>query len=278
MNVSGSMMSAKAGKLNSGGVSLQNVASVSFLNAKPLIYGLANDPSSRLLLEVPSQLLPLLQTGLADVALLPVIDYQRCPGLCLVPVGGIGSDGPTLTVRLFSRCPMQRVTRLSCDTDSHTSVALARVILAERYGLKPQVVDLSQNIVDAETILLIGDKVISAEPADYPYQLDLGEAWKELTGLPFVFAVWMARAGVNLGTLPRRLEQARLAGMDHIEQIIAEHAPERLWPLDVARKYLTEYLRFEVGPPELSAIKRFYELARKHRVIDEVRPIAVYGA
>jgi chorismate dehydratase len=88
------------------------IASVSYLNARPLIHGLERDPRVQLLLDVPARLLDLLRDGRADVALLPVIDYQRLADLTIVPAGGIGSDGATLTVRIFSRVP---VTRITCD-------------------------------------------------------------------------------------------------------------------------------------------------------------------
>ena len=99
-------------------------------------------PAIDLQLDVPSRLLGGLEDGRFDVALLPVIDYQRLPGLRVLTAGGIGCDGPTLTVRLFSRAPIDQTRLLACDTDSHTSVALARVILAERFGLQPEFVDL----------------------------------------------------------------------------------------------------------------------------------------
>src|SRR5438067_7958580 len=119
-----------------------NVGSVSYLNAKPLIYGLKHQPDLNLDLDVPSRLLAGLRDRRFDIALLPVIDYQHLDDLCLVPSGGIGCDGSTLTVRIFSRKPIEQVQTLACDTDSHTSVALARVILAETYGLRPTFTDL----------------------------------------------------------------------------------------------------------------------------------------
>jgi chorismate dehydratase len=255
-----------------------NVGSVSFLNAKPLIEGLDADPRVRLHLEVPSRLLDRLADRRCDVALLPVIDYQRLAGLRLIPAGGIGCDGPTLTVRIFSRSPLDRIDTLLCDTDSHTSVALARVILAERYGRRPAFVDLSADVAGAAgrapapaadlPRLLIGDKVITDEPADCPHQLDLGQAWKELTGLPFVFATWMARADADLGDLPALLAAARVRGLAAVEWIVAEHAPRHGWPLPIARQYLTEYLQFEVGEPQLEAIRLFHRLAAKHGVLE----------
>src|SRR3954469_15289607 len=122
---------------------LLRVASVSYFNAKPLIHGLDRQSDVHLLLDVPSRLIDHLRDERADVALLPVIDYQRMYGLRIVPSGAIGCDGPTLTVRIFSRVPIERITTLACDTDSHTSVALAHLILANRFGLRPQFHDLT---------------------------------------------------------------------------------------------------------------------------------------
>jgi chorismate dehydratase len=240
------------------------VGSVSFLNAKPLLYGLEDDATISLQLDVPSRLLAGLQDGTFDVALLPVIDYQRMEGLRLVPSGGIGSDGPTLTVRIFSRQPIERLTRLACDPDSHTSVALAQIVLAELYGIEPTLVPLTD---PADAMLLIGDKVVRDEPAGMDHQLDLGEAWKRLTGMPFVFAAWTARKGARLADLPQKLSAARHAGLQNIDQIITEHAAALGWPAPLARQYLTSNLKFEIAEPQLTAIRHFHELAAIHKLI-----------
>lgn len=261
------------------------VGSVSFLNAKPLIFGLENRPNLRLSLEVPSRLLGGLLEHRYDVALLPVIDYQRMDGLRVLSSGGIGCDGPTLTVRIFSRQPVEKIRVLACDTDSHTSVALAQIVLAERYGIRPTIVDLDASgpalpARHPETAkLLIGDKVVTQEPADMPFQIDLGQAWKELTGLPFLFAAWMARAGVELGTLVDDLKQARQSGLEQVEQIIATHAAPHGWPVDNARKYLTHYLQFGLTPSHFEAMGRFHHLAFKHGLLQRPpREIIVVGA
>lgn len=252
------------------------IGSVSYLNAKPLIYGLEEEKDLRVELAVPAKLLEGLRDESYDVALLPVIDYQRMEGLRLLSSGGIGCDGPTLTVRIFSQAPVERIKALACDADSHTSVALARVILAEMYGIRPELMDLRSAPSSMESVLLIGDKVVCEEPRGYPHQLDLGAAWKELTGLPFVFAAWMARKGVELGDLPARLERAKREGLEHVEEIIAEHALGRGWPAEVARKYLMEYLKFDVTERGLEAITRFHELAASHGVIERpLKPLVV---
>ena len=248
------------------------VGSVSFLNAKPLIYGLDTTPGVDLQLDVPSRLLGGLEGGRFDVALLPVIDYQRLPGLRVLTAGGIGCDGPTLTVRLFSRTAFEQTRILACDTDSHTSVALARVIFAERFGIRPEFVDLPAGHAapsDAAQ-LLIGDKVICDGPAGLPHQLDLGEAWKDLTGLPFVFALWTARPALGaaaLGSLSAQLERAKALGLQNVEEVLSRYAEPRGWPRDTARQYLREYLNFDIGPRQLQAIRLFHELAAKHGAI-----------
>lgn len=253
------------------------ISCVEYLNSKTLIYGLADQADLDLQLRVPSALLETLRNRSADVSLLPVIDYQRLRGLVLIPSGGIGCRGKTLTVRLFSRVPIKDTRVLACDTDSHTSVALARVLLKRLYGLSPRVIERHQGTGEpGETTLLIGDKVISEGPTDMPYQLDLGEAWHDLTGLPFVFAAWFAREGVTLRDLPARLMAARIAGLEAVDEIVAEHAPSRSWPIDIARAYLTEYLKFDIGPDQLTAIRLFHSFAAEDGLIPTpARPLKV---
>jgi chorismate dehydratase len=255
------------------------VGSVSFLNAKPLIDGLDATPDVALSLAVPSALLGGMRRGELDVALLPVIDYQRMDGLRVVPSGGIGCDGETLTVRIFSRVRVGEIRTLACDTDSHTSVALARVIFAEQYGTRPTFVDWAREGGDepCDARLLIGDKVVCEEPAGFEHQLDLGAAWRTLTGLPFVFAVWTTRAGVDLGDLPRELEGAKRRGLANIADIVKRYAVPRGWPAGLAMQYLSVYLKFDVGERELEAIRLFHRLAAKYGVIEGApRELALY--
>lgn len=254
------------------------VASVSYLNARPLIWGLDQDPQIKLDLAVPSRLIDFLRDGASDVALLPTIDYQRLENLQIVPAGGIGSDGHTLTVRIFAQQPIEKIRTLACDPDSHTSVALARIILAERHGITPEFVDLQRaSGKPDEALLLIGDKVVCNEPQGFDHQYDLGDEWKQMTGLPFVFAVWTARSGADLGTLPARLEQARIAGLQNVDRIVtSSSAIERGWPVDLARDYLTKYLKFEIGPRQIEAIEKFHALAFKHGSIRRPAALQIY--
>jgi chorismate dehydratase len=243
------------------------IASVSYYNAKPLVHDLEGDAGIALSYHVPARLLDALRAGEADVALLPVIDYQRMPGLRVIPAGGIGCDGPTLTVRIFSHVPVKRIKSLACDGDSHTSVALARVLLAETYGIKPPLLPLAERS-RADAVLLIGDKVVCEEPQGYAHQLDLGAGWKKLTGLPFVFAVWTAVPGLALGNLLDRLVQAKRRGLADPDALVARYAVPRGWPPKIARQYVTEYLQYDIGLRHLEAIRLFHQYAAKYALID----------
>jgi chorismate dehydratase len=244
------------------------VGCVSFLNSRPLTYGLTDDGAVNLTLDVPSKLLGGLRDGRFDVALLPVIDYQMLDGLRVIPAGGIGCDGPTLTVRVFSQTPFDKITTLACDPDSHTSVALARIVLEKRFGVRPEFIRLSAaSSAPGEARLLIGDKVVCEEPVGFEHQLDLGGAWKDLTGLPFVFAAWVARDGIDLRDLPARLERAKTAGLSHVEQLISKYAVPRGWPAGLALQYLTVYLKYDIGGRQLEAIRTFHEMAAAAGII-----------
>lgn len=274
---------------------------VSFLNARPLIEGIdepvhdGDEPAAArptVAYDVPSRLLADLESGTVDMALCPVIDYQRSAApLVAVPAGGIGCDGPTLTVRLYSRVPFETIERVHADTDSHTSVCLLRVLLARLYDCRPQVVDYDPRRTrpddDINAMLLIGDKVVTSAPPEARFcrQLDLGEAWHELTGLPFVFAIWMTRADAlrsaiavrRLSAAAARLRRTRERNAGRIDAIVARRAAAAGWPADLARDYLGHMLHYEIGPGQLKAIEQFFMMAYDLDLIEAVRPLRTAG-
>ena len=313
----------------------KRIGCVSYLNAKPLIEPILARRDVEVAFAVPAELLPLLNAGTVAAGLLPIVDYQTSPAeLVLVPAGVISSDGPTLTVRIFSRVPPEQITRLHADTDSHTSVILAQLILRRRYRQWPQIVPLKgyrglarpgrqpknppiaqiNTDVDPDpsgraglnsghdqqknkglasgqhkqqltvtgtgadapvALLLIGDKVVNAAPdqAVYHWQLDLGEQWKQLTRLPFVFAMWMMRAAAPDVELGRLLAEARRQGQQMVEPLVARYAPACRWPTDLARRYFTEYLQYEVTPQCRSAVEIFFRLADEEGLLPLRRPV-----
>jgi len=263
---------------------MYRVSAVSYLNALPLIWGLEEEGSVELLRRVPSKLLSDLESGAADMALCPVIDYQRSEiPLKIVPVGAIGSIGRTLTVKLYSRLPFEDISTIAVDPDSHTSVALLHVIFDGMFGRSPVLEEASfrkksplSNQGDA--VLLIGDKVIEADRrcGDYPHQLDLGRAWLELTGRPFVFAVWMCQADARLGPLPDVLGKKRRENLLRLDQLIPRWAAAYNWPENVAREYLTDLLVYSAGPEQIEAIGHFWSRCARLGLIPPPRPCELY--
>ncbi|MFN7022428.1 MAG: menaquinone biosynthetic enzyme MqnA/MqnD family protein [Phycisphaerales bacterium] len=247
-----------------------------YLNTQPLVEGLGRLRDVEVKQAVPSKLIGMLLAGEVDVALASVVDAAK-GGVIALPVGMIGCDGPTLTVRLFSRVPADRIRTIGADTDSHTSVALAQVLLSRRWGVRVNVADFdarermmmrvagaargAEGVADA--LLLIGDKVVTDPPdaVEYPHQMDLGAAWKEMTGLPFVYAVWMCREGeedsLAVRTAAVVLDRQRRHNATRLGWLAAERAGERGWPEGLASRYLRDCLRFAVDAPEREAVEKF---------------------
>ena len=273
------------------------IGCVSFMNTLPLIEGLGKLDDVRLTLTAPSGLAGLLASGDVDVALVSTIDYQRSDEpLALLPCGMIGCDGPTMTVRVFSRVPPERITTLHADADSHTSVALASLVLMGMGAQSPTIVPFDVDAFRAqrkddiergedvwpEAMLLIGDKVVTDSPPAvwYPHQVDLGAEWKEQTGLPFVYAAWMCEAGRVDDPVVRRavetLDRQRRHNQTRIDWIVNQRAPARSWPVDAARHYLRTLLRYEVTAPYKAAVERFFDMSAQAGLIAERRP-TVWG-
>jgi len=261
---------------------MKRLASVSYLNARPLVDGIEPDLEVEVDRMVPSRLLSALESGAADVALCPVIDFQHsATELEIVPVGAIGCDGPALTVKLFSRRPIAELDEIAVDGDSHTSVALLRVVMHELFDLDPRFHPMPSAATEwvPDALLLIGDKVVTATPdrSLYPFELDLGAAWKEISARPFVFATWLTRAGRDLGALPQLLDRVRRRNRGCLARIAADHAPASGWPEALAVDYLSRVLRYDLGEPELAGIEEFWQRCLDLGIIDELRPLRLYG-
>ncbi|MDY7109321.1 MAG: menaquinone biosynthesis protein [Planctomycetota bacterium] len=263
---------------------------VSFLNTLPLIEGLQDLRDVRLRHSVPSRLIDLLLADEVDVALCSSIDYQRTDqALLALPAGLLGCDGPTLTVRLYSMRPIERIERVHCDTDSHASVALLTVLLRELHGIDPVLVDYDarEHVAEnrplpwPEAMLIIGDKVVTDSPpaVRYPHQVDLGAAWARHTGLPFVFALWLAREEPDpirrrrVCTAGAVLDRQRRYNALRLEWIVHHRAPARRWPRDLARRYLTENIACAVTAPRRRGLELFYDKAAEHGLIEDRRPL-----
>ncbi|MAD77875.1 MAG: hypothetical protein CMJ51_00715 [Planctomycetaceae bacterium] len=261
------------------------LGAVSYLNTLPQIDGLDRIPGVRVVPDVPANLCDRLVAGETDLSLCSVIDQQiSARPLELVPVGQIGCEGETKTVALFSRVPIEEIEEIACDIESHTSVALVQVLLAERNGHRPRVTAFKpDSTVSPDAVLLIGDKVARMAPPEssHPHRMDLGMAWNELTGLPFVFAAWFRLADVDEETRARTerlailVDHARRRHRTLIPTMARREAAAHGWTVPEAVHYLGTLLRYECTPRSLEAIRLFHELAERHGVIEERRPLLV---
>jgi chorismate dehydratase len=244
------------------------VGAVSYLNTKPLVFQFQElAPAADLILDVPSRLAQRLASGELDVALIPSIEFFQNPEYTIVSDACIACRGPVLSVKLLSRCPPARIRTLALDEGSRTSVAMVRVLLKQRFGVQPQLsaLPLGSEITqtDADAILLIGDRAIHSPEGPFDEIWDLGDEWCRCTDLPFVFAMWTARKGVELGTLETAFEESRNRGMRHLEQIAREEAAAVGLTPDVCHRYLRDNLYFYLGEREQRGLHLFYEEAVK---------------
>jgi len=241
---------------------------VSFLNSRPLLDGLDRLPGWRLTPAVPSALADQLRRGEIDVALLPVVDYRANRDIWEpISDGCIGCDGETMTVRVFSKAPPDRIRRLEADPDSHTSVILAQVVWRELFGQRLAIVARGARSDefrdDQDAILLIGDKVVTDRPRGFGFEVDLGAAWKHWTGLPMVFATWVCPRGrwndAERRDVAAALSAARDRGVARAADIAARDAAPHGWPVELARHYLETTLRFKLDDRMQAGLRRFLE-------------------
>lgn len=244
------------------------VGAVNYLNTKPLIYGFDRAaPQADLVLDLPSRLADRLAAGDLDVALIPSIESFQNSSYTILSDACIACRGPVLSVKLFCRVPLERVRTLALDEGSRTSVALVRILLAERFGLEPRLESLpiGASLADtsADAVLLIGDRAIHAPLGSFAAVWDLGDEWCRWAEAPFVFAMWTARAGVDLGTIEQALAEARDDGVAHLAEIAAVEAPRLGLTQPECLDYLRDNLYFYLGPRELAGLRLFHELAQK---------------
>jgi predicted solute-binding protein len=213
---------------------------------------------------IPSECARQVESGQIDVGLVPVAEIAR-QNLAIVADVGIACFGAVRSILLVARVPWRNVQTLAADASSRTSVQLARVVLAERFGVTPLIVEhepvLEDMLSRADTALVIGDPALRLQPAVLPYEcLDLGEEWKTLTGLPMVFAAWASKQ--DQPAMRAIAIHSYQCGQSRLEEIIeAEHASRGV-SRELADAYLRQHIRFPLGPKELEGLSTFLELAQ----------------
>ena len=262
------------------------IGAVSYLNTKPLIEFWQGEPDQRIELDLPSRLADRLRDRELDVALIPAVEVFQQPELVIVPDACIACFGPVWSVKLLSRVPFSEIKTLSLDEGSRTSVVMCQVLLYDLLGVRPVTcrlpMDASWQRVDTDAVLVIGDRAMRAEAPDFPFVWDLGQVWREATGLPFVFAVWAAHedllqsAPAELERVQRSLNEARDIGLTRIPPLSQQYAASYGLGLDECQKYLGQYLSFRFGPRERDALHRFHAMAAKMNFVPTHRELVYH--
>ncbi len=270
-------------------------ALISFLNARPLWWGLTHAPHAGDTFEFasPARCADLVAGGAAGLALIPAIELARIPNVVALPEICIASHSEVRSVLLVSKKPFEQIRSVALDPNSRTSVTLARVLLAERLGrdvydtIKFDHVEASEllRLVGHDAAVVIGDRALQVSrelPSTARFRYDLVSEWHALFGEPFVFALWTGtrevfdrafEAGDTPEALLARLRASRDFGLAQVETIAREASEELSLPFGELVEYFREALHYEFGGQERAALARYYKLAAKYRLIDEEKEI-----
>jgi chorismate dehydratase len=218
----------------------------------------------------------MLRAGQCEIALIPVIELQRIPGLRIVPEIAVASKKRVRSVLIASRRPLEEVRRLTLDPASRTSQALVKILFLRRYGFLPECAERAKEpsagvwnlFDDADAALVIGDPAMRLEAEARSLDLkiyDMAEEWRSMTGLPCVFAVWAAREDVCAGApgLADDLIAAKHEGIAHIEQIATQYAAGLELPRSELLDYLSQNVNYDLDDQNLLGMGAYFDLAHE---------------
>lgn len=235
------------------------VGIVSYLNTRPLIFGLKFPPISsqiELIEDNPARLAEMLKNNEIDLGLIPVAAIPELEEHYLAGDYCIGTEGEAASVCLFSEVPLKEIQKVYLDYQSRTSVELLKWIMKEYWGIHPELIeatneDYRKEIKGTTAGLVIGDRAFEQRKLS-TFFYDLGAEWKKITGLPFVFAAWVSNKQLAPEFL-NMFNEANAAGLDHIDDIVAGH-PFELYDL---RKYYTLHMNYRLDEKKREAMEYF---------------------
>jgi len=237
------------------------VAAVSYLNTKPLLYGIERSNvvhDIELVLDYPSQLASSLKDGHIDLALLPVAAIPGIPGANIISDYGIATDGNVVSVALFSQVPIDEIRSVYLDYQSRTSVRLARLLLENYWNKKVDYLEAPEHYVDfingTTAGVIIGDRALM-QLHNFGFVYDLSAAWKSYTGLDFIFAAWVANKELP-ADFKARFNEANALGMYHLDEIIAQNP----FPSYDLHTYYTSNIKYLLDEDKKRGLHKFLEL------------------
>jgi chorismate dehydratase len=234
------------------------VGAVSYLNTKPLVYGFEQgmmQDSIEMISGYPASIAARLLSNEIDLGLVPVAIIPKLAEHYIIGDYCIGADGEVGSVCLFSDVPLQEAEEVLLDYQSRTSVQLAKILLKEYWKINPRLTnaaaDFREHIKGPTAGLVIGDRAFEQRKVS-PYIYDLGQAWKALTGLPFVFAAWISNKKLDDDFI-HSFNAATAAGMQVIDKIVSQN-PYSLFDL---KKYFTRYISYTLDERKKAGLDLF---------------------
>ena len=234
-----------------------HISLVSYLNSYPFHYGLLNSDNKGLSSPVivpPAVCAENFKSGLSDIALVPVGALPELGTYKIIEPFCIAAAGEVRSVFLQSQKPLHEISTISMDSDSRSSNLLTKILCKEVWNIDPEFI----NEQEADARVIIGDRALQNASA-YPYRFDLAEEWKKKFGLPFVFAVWIAKESVNPSIISD-LNMALEYGIGNIEKAIEQFGSAGIDP-EEACQYLNENIVFRMDTDAKEAIELFLRLA-----------------
>ncbi|MBN8721854.1 MAG: menaquinone biosynthesis protein [Acidobacteria bacterium] len=266
------------------------IAASTYLNSAPLIYsflqGSLKDNCYFLGNTAPARCADLLAENLVDIALIPVIEYQRINNICLIPDISVSAKQAVRSVILVSKCPIDKINTVALDISSRTSATLVKIILERFYSIKPHYITSPPNLKDmltaSDSALLIGDPAITVELNNY-HVYDLAQEWRKFTGLPFVFALWAVNncwsdnaIDKDYLDLAKLFVEAKKEGINNLNNIVKEYSYNlNISPVSLL-DYLTSNVNYNLDKENLAGLEYFYKLAAELGLILENRPIKFF--
>lgn len=250
------------------------------LNAAPLGWAFLHGPlrdGFEVTAASPARCAEMLARGEADVGMIPSIEYQRIPGLRIVPGIAIGARRRVRSVLMIRRRAAGPIRSVALDTNSRTSAALLRLWLGECLNCRPEFVPMAPNAPEmlrqCDAALMIGDPALKLRLDEYEV-VDMAEAWLSWQGTPFVFAFWACRADVACpAALAGILHQAKALGLAASNRIAADYSRSLSLPGPFLLEYLSENIDYTFGSPHVAALSTFYSLAAQHGLIPAVKAL-----
>jgi chorismate dehydratase len=265
------------------------ISIVEFLNTAPLVWGFTDGPLEGrydLSFAVPSQCAEDLRAGRADVGIIPSIEYQRMEGVVALPGMAVAAKNEVRSILVISKMPIEHVRRFALDTNSRSSVGLVRLLCHGHWNIAPEFVDAAPNpdamLAEADAALIIGDPALSlrakvdaleakvpgsepccgGDPDEQPvkdvetlFVYDVAQQWREMTGLPCVLAIWVARRGTVTPEIVADFQASREYGLARIGEIAEAAALKLELPPRSLERYLTENIDFSLDEENLAGLR-----------------------